>query len=82
MTKDGVFHKSKPLIKEGKNVCSSARVCLVEGRIFLDNIEHQNMCYASIPRMDNEGGREVSVEVFGMLSEYGDIISYYVSKRF
>ena len=41
MIKDGVCHKLKPLIKEGEKVCSSARVCLVDGRNFLDGLKHQ-----------------------------------------
>ena len=55
LTKDEVCHKLKPLIKEGEKVCSSARVCLVNGRKFLDGIKHQHMCYALIPRKDKEG---------------------------
>ena len=34
LTKDGVCHKLKPLIKEGEKVCSSARVCLFDEEIF------------------------------------------------
>ena len=35
LTKDGFHHKLNPLIKENEKVCGSARVCLVDGRIFL-----------------------------------------------
>ena len=49
LTKDGVHHKLKPMIKEGEKVCSSARICLVDGRKFLDGMKHQRMCYALIP---------------------------------
>lgn len=31
LKKDRVCHKLKPLIKEGENICSSSRVCLVYG---------------------------------------------------
>ena len=55
LTKDGVRHKLKPMIKEGEKVCSSARICLVDGRNFLDGMKHQCMCYALIPRKDKEG---------------------------
>ena len=63
------------MIKEGENVCSSARVCLVDGRIFLDGMKHQCMCYALIPRKDKEGSSKIPLEVSGLLSEYGDVIS-------
>lgn len=41
----------------------------------MDGMKHQHVCYALIPKMDKEGGREVPVEVSSLLSEYGDIIS-------
>ena len=41
LTKDGVHHKWKPLIREGEKVCNSARICLVDGRKFLDGMKHQ-----------------------------------------
>ena len=65
----------KPLIKEGEKVCSSARVCLVDGRIFLDDMKHQQVCYDLILRKDKEGSSEIPLEVSGLLSEYGDVIS-------
>ena len=40
LIKDGVHHKLKPLTKEGEMVCSSARVCLFDGRKFLDGMKH------------------------------------------
>lgn len=70
----------KPLIKEDEKVCNGARVCLVDGRNFLDDMKHQHMCYALIPIKDKEGSIEVLVEVSGLLSEYGDIISNNVPK--
>ena len=74
LTKDGVFHKLKPLIKEGEKVCNSARVCLVDGRKFLDGMKHQHMCYVLVPRKEKEGSSEVPLQVSGILSEYGDVI--------
>ena len=65
----------KPMIKEGEKVCSSARICLVDGRKFLDGMKHQRMCYALIPRKDKEVSSEIPLEVSNLLSEYGDIIS-------
>ena len=70
----------KPLIKEGEKVFISARVCLVDGRKFLDCMKHQHMCYDLIPRKDREGSSEVPLEVSSLLSEYGDVISNNVPK--
>ena len=75
LTKDGVHHKLTPMIKEGEKVCSSARICLVDGRKFLDGMKHQRMCYALIPRKDKEGSSEIPLEVLDLLSEFGDFIS-------
>ena len=63
------------MIKEGEKVCSSARICLVDGIIFLDGMKHQCMCYALIPRKDNEGSSEIPLKVSDLLSELGDVIS-------
>ena len=52
LTKDGVHQKLKPLIKEDEKVCSSARVCLVDGRNFLDGMKHQHIYYALIPKKE------------------------------
>ena len=78
LTKDGVCHKLKPLIKEGEKVCNSPRVCLVNGRFFLDDMKHQHMCYALIPREDKEGSSEVPIEDSSLLSME---ISYLIMLR-
>ena len=38
-------------------------------------MKHQHMWYALISRKDKEGSSEVPLEVSGLLSEYGDVIS-------
>ena len=68
LTKNGVFHKLKPMIREGEKVCISARICLVDGRNFLDGMKNQCMCYALIPRKDKEGSSEISLEFSDLLS--------------
>ena len=75
LTKDGVHHKLKPMIKEGEKVCSSARIFFVDGRNFLDGMKHQRMCYSLILRKDKEGSSEIPLEVSDLLSDFGDIIS-------
>ena len=69
------FTKLKPMIREGEKVCNSARICLVDGRKFLDGMKHQRMCYALIPRKDKEGSNEIPLEVLDLSSEFGDVIS-------
>ena len=75
LTKDGVFYKLKPMIKECEKVCNSARICLVNGRKILYGMKNQRMCYALILRKDKEGSGEIPLEVLDLLSEFGDIIS-------
>ena len=64
----------KPMKKEGEKVCSSARICLVDGRKFLDGMKHQRMCHALILRKDKEGSSEIPPKVSYLLSDFGDII--------
>ncbi len=66
--------------KEGKKVCSSARICLFDGRKFLDGMKHYSMCYALIPRKDKEGSSEITFEVLDLLGDFGDVISDNVPK--
>ena len=72
--------KLKP-IKKGEKVCSSARICHVDGRNILDVMKHQSMCYALITGKDKEGSSEIPPEVSGLLSEYGNVISNNVPKE-
>ena len=51
------------MIKEGEKVCSSAKICHVDGRKFLDGMKHQPMCYALIPRRDKEGSSEIPPKI-------------------
>ena len=62
------------MIKEGEKLCSSPRICLVDGRKFLYGMKHQHLCYALIPRKDKEGSSEIPPEVSDLLSEFGDVI--------
>ena len=51
LIKDGVRHKLKPLKETEEKVCSSARICYVDGRKFLEGMKHERVCYALIPRV-------------------------------
>ena len=81
LKKDGVHHKLKPMIEEGEKVCSSVRLCHVDGRNFFNGMKHQSMCYALILGRDKEGSNEISPEFLGLLREYGDVISDNVPKE-
>jgi hypothetical protein len=75
LMKDGVCHKLKPLKKAEEKVCSSARICYVDGRKFLEGMKHECVCYALIPRTDKEGSEKMLIEVSGLLNEFQDIVS-------
>jgi hypothetical protein len=81
LTNDGVQHKLKPLKEEEEEkVCSNARICLVDGRKFLEGMKHEHMCFVLIPRVDKEDTKEVPIEVSNLLLEFQDIISANVPK--
>jgi hypothetical protein len=75
LTKDGVHKKLKPLKEKEEKVCSNARICLVDGRKFLEGMRHEHMCFAFIPRVDMEDTKEVPIEVSNFLNEFQDIFS-------
>lgn len=69
LTKAGVRHKLKPLKEVEEKVCSSARICFIGGKEFLEAPKHDCMC------------KEVPVEVKGdLLNEFWDIVSKNVPK--
>ncbi|XP_059075243.1 uncharacterized protein LOC131875202 [Cryptomeria japonica] len=80
LTKDGVLHKLKPLKEVEENVCSNGRICFVDGRIFLEGMKHEPVCFALILRVDKEHSEEVLVEVSSLLNEFQDIVSDNVPK--
>ena len=45
-------------------------------------MKHQQVCYTLILRKDKEGSSEIPLEVLGLLSEYGDVISDNVPEGF
>ena len=50
LTKDGVKHKLKPLLETNKKVCSVVRVCVIDGRKFLDTMRCEHVCFAIVPK--------------------------------
>ena len=45
LTKDGVKHKLKPLQETNEAICSAARVCVVDGKKFLDTMMHEDVFF-------------------------------------
>ena len=75
LTKDGVKHMLKPLKETKEMVCSAARVCVVDGKKFLDTMRHEDMCFAIVPKDGKIEVEEVPIEVVDLLKEFLDIIS-------
>ena len=46
LTKNGVKHKLKSLKDIDEKVCSVARVCLVDGKKFLEGMRNENMFFS------------------------------------
>ena len=55
--------------------CSAARVCVVDGRKFLDTMRHEHVCFAIVPKHGKIEVEEVLVEVANLLEEFLDIVS-------
>lgn len=41
----------KPLKEIEEKVCSNARICLVDGRKFLEGMKHDHMCFDLIKKI-------------------------------
>ena len=68
-------HKLKPLKEKEENVCSTTRICFVDGKEFLKGMTHEHMCFSIIPKDSKEEVKEVPVEVANMLGEFSNIVS-------
>ena len=44
-------------------VCSAARVCFVDGKFFLDNMRHEDVCFAIVSKDEKIEEEEVSTKV-------------------
>ena len=70
LTKNGVHHNLKPLKETEEKVCSSARICYVDGRKILEGMKHERVCYALIPRVSKEDSEKVPEEFSKILDEF------------
>ena len=68
-------HKLKPLKEIDEKVCSTTRICVVDGRKFLDTMRHEHMCFPKILQDGKEEVDEVPTEVADLLEEFLDIVS-------
>ena len=50
LTKDGVKHKLKPLQETNETICSATRVCVVDGKRFLDTMRCEDVCFTIVPK--------------------------------
>ena len=67
-------NKMKPLEKTDEKVCSAARVCIVDGKQFLEGMRCEHMCFSKISKDGKEVVEEASVEVTNLLEEFLDIV--------
>ena len=56
-------------------VCSVAKVCVVDGKKFLDTMRHEDVCFAIVPKDGKIEVEEVPAEVAELLKEFPDIVS-------
>ena len=67
-------HKLKPLKGKEKKLCSTSKICFVDGKEFLKAMKHEHVCFAIIPKDSKEEVEEVPIEVADMLGEFLDIV--------
>ena len=67
-------HKLNPLKEINEKVCSVARVCVVDGKKFLDTMRCEDLCFAIVPKDGKAKVEEVPVEVTDLLEEFPDIV--------
>ena len=56
-------------------VCSAAKVCVVDGKKFLDAMRHEDVCFSIVPKDGKIEIEEVHAEVAELLKEFPDIVS-------
>ena len=68
-------HKLKPLHETNEAVCSAAKVCVVDGKTFLDTMRREDVCFVVVPKDEKTEVEEVPTEVVELLKEFPDIVS-------
>ena len=67
-------HKLKSLKDKEEKVCSSIKICFVDGKDFLRGMKHEHMCFSIIPKDSKEEVEEVPKEVVDLLEEFLDVV--------
>ena len=65
----------KSLEEKEENVCSTVKICFVDGKEFLKGMKCEHVCFAIIPKDGKEEVEEVFVEVANLLEDFPDIVS-------
>ena len=68
-------HKLKSLQETNEMICSAAKVCVIDGKKFLDTMRHEDVCFAIVPKDGKTDVEEVPTEVAKLLKEFPDIVS-------
>ena len=58
-----------------ETVCNAARVCVVDGKKFLDTMRLEDVCFSIVPKDGKENVEEVPAKVAELLKEFPDIVS-------
>ena len=56
-------------------VCSATKVCVVDGKKFLDSMRCEDVCFAIVPKDGKTEVEEVPLEVADLLEEFPNIVS-------
>ena len=68
-------HKLKPLQETNEVVCSAAKVCVVDGKKFLDTMRREDVCFAIVLKDGKAEVEEVLAKIANLLKEFLDIVS-------
>ena len=56
-------------------VCSATKVCVFNGKKFLDTMRREDVCFSIVPKDAKAKVEEVPTEVADLLKEFPDIVS-------
>ena len=68
-------HYLMPLKEVDEKVCSATRLCVANGRMFLNTMRHEHVCFSIVPKDGKIEVEGVPAEVVELLEEFPDIIS-------
>ena len=84
LIKDGVKHKLKPLQEMNEIVCSATRVCVVEGKKFIDTMRCEHVCvFFKFLKMEKKKYKrcmqklQICWKIFQILSQIMSLMDYH-----